>query len=301
VIWLIGNKGMLGTELTRVLTQRGLSLAGTDREVDILDPAALAAFASGKGIRWVINCAAYTAVDKAEDEEGLALRLNAEGPGNLARLCAGIGARLIHISTDYVFSGDGARPYLESDPTDPAGAYGRTKAAGERAVLAEAPGAVIVRTAWLYGRHGPNFVSTMLRLMASKDEIGVVADQQGTPTWAFDLSRALAAIAEWPDFPAGVYHFTNAGETTWHGFALEIQRLGTDLGLLKSPCRVKALSTAEYPTKTKRPAYSVLSKDKILAAGIVVPEWKASLRDYLAGLGTDPVDPGNPVAPGGSA
>jgi len=289
VIWLIGNKGMLGTELTRVLTQRGLSLVGTDREVDILDPAALAAFASGKDVRWVINCAAYTAVDKAEDEEGFALRLNAEGPGNIARLCTSIGARLIHISTDYVFSGDGTRPYLESDPTDPTGAYGRTKAAGERAVLAEAHDAIIVRTAWLYGRHGPNFVSTMLRLMASKDEIGVVADQQGTPTWAFDLSHALAAIAARPDFPAGIYHFTNSGETTWHGFALEIQRLGTDLGLLRSPCRVKALSTAEYPTKTRRPAYSVLSKDKILAAGVAVPEWKASLRAYLAGLGTDPV------------
>jgi len=295
VIWLIGNRGMLGTELTQVLVHRGLSLVGTDREVDILDPAALEAFASGRSVRWVINCAAYTAVDKAEDEEALALRLNAEGPGNIARLCSKIGARLIHISTDYVFSGDGSRPYLESDPTDPTGAYGRTKAAGEKVVLAEAPGAVIVRTAWLYGRHGPNFVSTMLRLMASKDEIGVVADQKGTPTWAYDLSQVLATIVSWPDFSAGIYHFTNAGETTWHGFALEIQRLGTDLGLLKGVCRIKALSTAEYPTKTKRPAYSVLSKDKVLAAGIAVPEWKASLRAYLAGLRTDPVASGGPA------
>lgn len=289
MIWLIGNKGMLGTELTRVLNQRGLSLVGTDREVDILDPATLEAFASGKDVRWVINCAAYTAVDKAEDEEAFALRLNAEGPGNIARLCARIGVRLIHISTDYVFSGDGTRPYLESDPTDPTGAYGRTKAAGEQAVLSEAPGAIIIRTAWLYGRYGPNFVSTMLRLMGSKDEIGVVADQSGTPTWAFDLSQTLAAITTRSDFSSGIYHFTNAGETTWHGFALEIQHMGTELGLLKNPCRVKALSTAEYPTKTRRPVYSVLSKDKILAAGIAVPEWKASLRAYLVSLGTDPV------------
>lgn len=288
MIWLIGNKGMLGTELTQVLLHRGLSLVGTDREVDILDSAALESFASGKGIRWVINCAAYTAVDKAEDEEAFALRLNAEGPGNIARLCTRIGARLIHISTDYVFSGDGKRPYLEYDPTDPTGAYGRTKAAGERAVFSDAPDAIIVRTAWLYGRHGPNFVATMLRLMASKDEIGVVADQKGTPTWAYDLSETLAAIAVRPDFPAGIYHVTNAGETTWHGFALEIQRMGTEFGLLKTACRVKALSTAEYPTKTKRPAYSVLSKDKILAAGIAMPGWKASLHSYLAGLGTDP-------------
>lgn len=288
MIWLIGNKGMLGTELTRVLQQRGLSLAGTDREVDILDPAALEAFAAGKGIRWVINCAAFTAVDKAEDEEPFALRLNAEGPGNIARLCSRIGARLIHISTDYVFSGEATRPYLESDPTDPSGAYGRTKAAGEKAVLAEARDSIIVRTAWLYGRHGPNFVATMLRLLASKDEIGVVADQRGTPTWAFDLSRALAAIVSRPDFPAGIYHYTNSGETTWHAFTLEIQRQAAELGLLVGTCRVKALSSAEYPTKAKRPAYSVLSKDRILAAGIDAPDWKASLRSYLASLGTDP-------------
>jgi len=295
MIWLIGNRGMLGTELTQVLVHRGLSLVGTDREVDILDPAALEAFAAGKGIRWVINCAAYTAVDKAEDEEAFALRLNAEGPGNIARLCTRIGARLIHISTDYVFSGEGSRPYLESDPVSPTGAYGRTKAAGEKAVLADAPDAIIVRTAWLYGRYGPNFVATMLRLMAAKDEIGVVADQKGTPTWAYDLSVAIAGLVTKDGVPAGIYHFTNTGETTWHGFAQEILRAGTDLGLLARPCRIKALTTAEYPTKTKRPAYSVLSKDKILAAGIAAPEWKASLRAFLAGLGTDPEDTGEPV------
>ncbi|OHD14833.1 MAG: dTDP-4-dehydrorhamnose reductase [Spirochaetes bacterium GWB1_48_6] len=287
MIWLIGNKGMLGTELSLVLKQRGLSLVGTDRELDILDPSALEAFAAGKDIRWVINCAAYTAVDKAEDEEAFALRLNAEGPGNIARLCARIGARVIHISTDYVFSGEGTSPYLESDPTDPTGAYGRTKAEGERVVLGEAPDAIIIRTAWLYGRYGPNFVATMLKLMAARDEIGVVADQKGTPTWAYDLSQAVADITTKNNFPAGIYHFTNAGETTWYEFALEIQRVGTDLGLLTRTCRTKALSTAEYPTKTKRPAYSVLAKDKILAAGITVPDWKMSLRDFLTSLGTD--------------
>jgi len=288
MIWLIGNKGMLGTELAQVLKQRGLSIVGTDREVDILDPAALEAFAAGKGIRWVINCAAYTAVDKAEDEEGFALRLNAEGPGNIARLAAKMGARLIHISTDYVFSGDGTRPYLETDPVAPTGAYGRTKAEGERRTTAAAPDSIIVRTAWLYGRHGPNFVATMLRLMGSKDEIGVVADQKGTPTWARDLSSALADIVARNDMPGGIYHFTNAGETTWHGFALEIQRAATELGLLAHACHVKPLTTAEYPTKTRRPAYSVLSKDKMLAAGIQVPGWKESLRAYLADLASAP-------------
>jgi len=282
MIWLVGDKGMLGTELGEVFASRGLAFVGSDREVDILDPAALAAFAEGKGIRWIVNCAAYTAVDKAEDEEAFALRLNAEGPENLARLCAAIGARLIHISTDYVFDGRGSRPYLEADATAPGGAYGRTKAEGERRVLLAAPDSVILRTAWLYGRHGPNFVATMLRLMASRDEIGVVADQKGTPTWAYDLSIAIADIAERPDFPAGIYHYTDSGETTWHEFALEIQRTGTELGILSRPCRVNALGTEQYPTKAKRPAYSVLSKEKILSEGLIAPDWRASLRRYLS-------------------
>jgi dTDP-4-dehydrorhamnose reductase len=285
MIWLVGNKGMLGSELSALLLERGLVHVGTDRDVDILDPAALEQFAEGKDLDWVINCAAYTAVDKAEEEEALALSLNAEGPENLARLCTGRGARLIHLSTDYVFNGDGERPYLETDAVCPTGAYGRTKAEGERRILAEAPDSVIVRTAWLYGRHGPNFVATMLRLMSTKEEIGVVSDQKGTPTWAFDLSGAIADIASNTGFKAGVYHYTNAGETSWYGFALEIQKVGLGLGMLTKACRIKTLSTDEYPTKARRPGYSVLSKDKAIEAGLVVPEWKASLGMYLAGLG----------------
>ena len=281
MIWLIGDKGMLGTELAGLFAERGLPFVGSDRDVDILDPAALAAFAQGKDIRWIVNCAAYTAVDKAEDEEAFALRLNAEGPENIARICSAIGARLIHISTDYVFNGEGSSPYLESDAVAPTGAYGRTKAEGERRVLAALPGAVIVRTAWLYGRHGPNFVYTMLKLMKAKDEIGVVADQRGTPTWARDLSLAVADIATAQAFPAGIYHYTNAGETTWHAFAAAIQRLGLEHGLLEKPCRINALTTDQYPTKTRRPAYSVLSKEKALAAGIKVPAWEDSLRAFL--------------------
>ena len=281
MIWLIGNKGMLGTELSRLLDVRGLDWTGSDREVSMLDPAALEAFAAGKPLDWVINCAAYTAVDKAEEEEALALSLNAEGPENIARLCTRKGARLLHISTDYVFDGNGKRPYLETDPVCPQGAYGRTKAAGETRVLAATPNPVILRTAWLYGEHGPNFVTTMLRLMQAKDEIGVVADQYGSPTWARDLSTAIADIVTRPDFPSGIWHFTNAGQTTWHEFALEIRRLALEKGLLQHDCRVNALTTDQYPTKTQRPAYSVLSKTKIIAKRIPVPDWKASLAAYL--------------------
>ncbi len=281
MIWLIGNKGMLGTELSNLLSCRGVPFVGTDREVSILDPAALEAFAAGKGIGCIVNCAAYTAVDKAETEEDLARALNAEGPENIGRLAANLGARVVHVSTDYVFDGNGKSPYKEGDPVNPASAYGRTKAEGEARLLAACPSAMIVRTAWLYGRHGPNFVATMLRLMAEKDELGVVMDQRGSPTWAYDLAVALTDLAVAEDAPSGAYHFTNDGETSWYDFAVEIQRLGRELGVLSRDCRVKPLTTAEYGSKTRRPAYSVLCKDRIKARGIPVPDWKASLRKYF--------------------
>jgi dTDP-4-dehydrorhamnose reductase len=281
MIWLIGNKGMLGTELSLLLEKKGIPFQGTDREVSILDPAAIEAFASGKGITHIINCAAYTAVDKSEEEEDLARSLNAQGPENLARLCIRIGARLIHVSTDYVFSGKATKPYVEADPVDPQGAYGRTKAEGEQRLIQAAPDSIILRTAWLYGKHGPNFVATMLRLMASKDEIGVVADQKGTPTWAYDLSVALINLATIKIVPAGIYHFTNDGETTWYDFSVEIQSLGKELGILHHDCLIKPLTTDQYPTKTKRPAYSVLSKNKIKSLGIPVPDWNSSLKKYF--------------------
>ena len=287
MIWLIGSKGMLGTELAEVLTASGLAWAGSDRETDIRDPQALQSWlaapggANGQNVDWIVNCSAYTAVDKAEDEEELARGINALGAGNIARLAATIGARLIHISTDYVFRGNSTQPYIETDAVAPQGAYGRTKAEGESLVSNLCPHNFIIRTAWLYGQHGPNFVDTMLRLMRERDSIGVVADQHGTPTWAFDLARAIAAIIKREPASFGIYHFTNAGQTTWHEFAGEIQRLGLEYGLLDHACSIKPLTTAEYPTKAQRPAYSVLSKDKIMAAGIAVPEWKASLHAFF--------------------
>jgi dTDP-4-dehydrorhamnose reductase len=282
MIWLMGNRGMLGTELSLLLEGEGLPRLGTDRELSILDPEALRVFASDKKIDWIVNCAAYTAVDRAEDEIELCTALNVEGPRNLAKLAKEIGASLLHISTDYVFHGTATRPYLEDDEVGPTGVYGRTKAEGEKALLENCPRSVIVRTAWLYGKHGPNFVTTMLRLMGEKEEIGVVGDQQGTPTWARDLSRALLTIVTSPRPRYGIYHFTNEGVTTWHEFATEIQRLAMERGILKRACRIKKLTTAEYPTKARRPAYSVLSKKKIAAEyKLVIPEWKTSLASYI--------------------
>jgi dTDP-4-dehydrorhamnose reductase len=282
MVWLIGDKGMLGTELADALAAAGMDLVGTDRDVDILDPVALSAFSEGKKIEWVVNCAAYTAVEKAEEEAELCARLNADGPENIAMTARSMGARLLHISTDYVFDGSGSRPYLEEDPVAPIGVYGRTKAEGEARVRAACPEHVIVRTAWLYGKHGPNFVHTMLKSMREKERIGVVADQFGTPTYAADLAEAIAAILCASRGVYGTFHFTDLGETSWYEFALAIRRLGRERGILERDCEIDPLTTAQYPTRVKRPAYSVLSKMKIVAAyGLSIPTWERSLSVFL--------------------
>ena len=195
---------------------------------------AIKAFAAGKQVEWIINCAAYTGVDKAESEHALAAALNEEGPRNLAWLSNGLGAKMLHISTDYVFSGEAARPYREEDPVGPAGVYARTKSAGEVAVLQTCAKSLVLRSAWLYGQYGPNFVYTMFRLMAQRSEIGVVADQRGTPTWTADLARAIMKVLGTSPPRYGIYHYTDAGETTWLGFARQIYALGRELGILKS-------------------------------------------------------------------
>jgi dTDP-4-dehydrorhamnose reductase len=291
MIWLIGNKGMLGTELSLLLEKAGLPFAGTDREVDIVNPAALGDFAekraqSGGGFTWIINCAAYTAVDKAEDDVETCRRLNTLGAANIAACAQKIGARLIHISTDYVFDGTGTRPYRENDATAPIGVYGFTKRDGELAVMENNSRSYIIRTAWLYGEYGNNFVHTMLRLMNERDEVKVVDDQRGSPTWAFDLASLILTVirnaGDGKNIPFGIYHYTNEGNITWFDFAKEIYRQGREQGRIVKDCVVKPCTSAEYPAKVKRPAYSVLDKSKIKAAlGIEIPLWDASLREFL--------------------
>jgi dTDP-4-dehydrorhamnose reductase len=282
MIWLIGDKGMLGTDLGLALGRAGVEHVGTDREVSILDPAALAAFAAGRKIEWIVNCAAYTAVDKAEDEVEANFSINAEGPGNVAALARSIGARMLHLSTDYVFDGKGTSPYREDAPAAPVTSYGKAKAEGEARVRAACPEHAILRTAWLYGEHGPNFVYTMLRLMRAKDRIGVVADQRGSPTWSVDLAAAIVRIATSPAPRFGNYHYTDGGETNWRDFALEIRKLGREFGILARDCEVDALTTDQYPSKARRPAYSVLSKEAIARDyGAEIPDWRASLRRFV--------------------
>jgi dTDP-4-dehydrorhamnose reductase len=294
LIWLIGNKGMLGTELSLLLEKSGLLFTGTDREVDITDAAALENFAKTQPVSCIINCAAYTAVDKAEDDVENCRRLNTLGAANLAACAQSIGARLIHFSTDYVFDGKGMaveemdvpRPYREDDATNPIGVYGLTKRDGELAVLKNNPRSYIIRTAWLYGKHGSNFVHTMLRLMNERDEIKVVNDQRGSPTWTLDLASTILAfiktVNSGKDIPFGIYHYTNEGDITWFEFAKEIFRQGREAGSITKDCAVKPCTSAEYPAKVKRPAYSVLDKSKTKAAlGIKIPAWEKSLAEFL--------------------
>jgi dTDP-4-dehydrorhamnose reductase len=299
MIWLVGGKGMLGTELSLLLKKSGCSFVGTDCEVDITNPAALEEFIriqqnKKQPIDWIINCAAYTAVDKAEDDADNCRKLNTIGAGNIASCAKNIDAKLIHISTDYVFDGKGIktegadipRPYREDDETNPIGVYGLTKRDGELAVMENNPRSFIIRTAWLYGKYGNNFVHTMLKLMNERDEIKVVNDQRGSPTWTFDLASAILVFVKSVDsgknIPFGIYHFTNEGNITWFDFAKEIFRQGRKRGGITKDCAVNSCTSAEYPAKVQRPAYSVLDKSKIKAAlKIKIPAWEKSLKEFL--------------------
>jgi len=286
MIWLIGNKGMLGTELSLLLEKSGIPFTGTDRELDITDSAALRNFTRAHTIDWILNCAAYTAVDKAEDDRENCRLLNTEGPRNIAASASETGARLVHISTDYVFNGCGTKPYSEEDAADPIGVYGLTKRDGEIKLLEENEKSYVIRTAWLYGKHGNNFVHTMLRLMKEREGISVVNDQWGSPTWAYDLAETICAFirltGEGKTIPYGIYHFTNEGEITWFDFAKEIYAQAHVLGILTKPCEVTPCTSADFPAKVKRPAYSVLDKSKIKnTLGLAISSWEKSLREFF--------------------
>jgi dTDP-4-dehydrorhamnose reductase len=284
--WLVtGAAGMLGRDLTDLLRARGAEFTALARaDLDIADAEAVSAVVASVKPDVVVNCAAWTAVDAAEEHEAQALAVNGHGAANLAAACADTGALLVHPSTDYVFDGHAATPYGEDAPTGPAGAYGRGKLAGERAVSATLPGAsYVVRTAWLYGAHGKNFVKTMLRLAANGTAPGVVADQHGQPTWTADVAAQVLALIE-KSAPPGIYHATSSGQTTWFGFAEEIFRLyhssvAEPGHTEREPVSPRPISTAEFPTPAKRPAYSVLGHDAWQAAGIApIGDWKDALR-----------------------
>lgn len=229
---------------------------------------------------WVINAAAYTAVDKAESEPAIAMLMNGEAVGHLAAVCARLGIGLVHVSTDYVFDGKGTRPYLPADPVGPTGVYGRSKLLGEQLVPENHPQSFIVRTSWVYSQHGHNFVKTMLRLMADRTELNVVNDQVGCPTYAPDLAAALLQVCRTAAAPPGVYHFCNSGAISWFQFATAIaEMIGTN-------CRVQPIGTSQYPTPAIRPPYSVLDTTSFSQTfQWPMHNWQERLRVCLQHLG----------------
>ena len=283
-VLVAGATGQLGVDLVNLLRCRGVDVAAPDAQrLDLLRPQTVRDAVHDARPHWVINCAAYTQVDGAEQDRETAFAVNRDGARVLAEAAAAAQAWMLQVSTDFVFSGQSSAPYTEDDPTGPLGVYGQSKRDGELAVQQACASSIVVRTAWLYGVHGNNFVKTMLRLAAQRDELRVVSDQTGTPTWTRDLAGALWELMQ--ESQVGVFHFSDAGQASWYEFAAAIVQEARALGFPVQAQRVVPITTAEYPTPAQRPAYSVLSKAKIerlLAAPI--PHWRDSLRAMLKEL-----------------
>lgn len=275
-ILITGCKGQLGTEINKIAstgTCHNWFFTDVDT-LDICDEQAVENYFSTNDIQVCINCAAYTAVDKAEDEPELALKINAKAPQILAQTCKKHDTLLVHVSTDYVFSGNGSSPYQENEPVAPQSVYGSTKAEGEKLIRESGCNYFIIRTAWLYSATGKNFVKTMLMLADTRDEINVVCDQKGTPTWAYDLAEMLIHIVNRNGLKPvhETFHFTNEGIITWYDFTVAIMEIAG------KTCKVNPITTDQYPAKAHRPAYSVLDKTKIKAyTNRAIPFWRDSL------------------------
>jgi len=275
-ILITGTTGQVGGELLGLFPQ---ALVPNRAALDLSDESSIRAYIRHHRPSWIINPAAYTAVDKAESEPQLAHDLNAEAPRILGEEARKIGATVIHFSTDYVFDGTNPLPYLETDPTNPLGVYGASKLAGEQALAATGAAHVILRTSWVYGATGKNFLLTILKLAAERPELKIVADQYGAPTWSRDLANLTAQIIASPTVPTGIYHATSSGSTTWHGFATEALRLASIRTTLIP------IPTAAYPTAARRPANSRLNCDKLHRTfGIQLPGWQQSLATIMSQL-----------------
>lgn len=282
-VWLTGAAGMLGKQLAAEFAGRNRAFHASDREVDIRDPRALRDFSRGKNIGWIINCAAYTAVDRAEDELELALAINAGGVENLARLAAALGAGLIHFSTDYVFAGDRQEPYKEDDPPRPLSRYGWSKWQGELRLAACHDRYFLFRISWLYGIHGANFVHTMLKAFREKDTVRVVNDQFGSPTFAARLAANIAGLVDAESERYGVYHYCDRGVISWWDFAAAIQELALAKGMLGKKIPILAIPTSAFPTRAPRPLRAVLAGGKAeRELGFQVRGWLSNLEDFMA-------------------
>lgn len=289
MIWLIGNKGMLGNDVEKLLKERELTYCASDKEVDISDYKALEKFGKDKKIKWIINCSGYTKVDKAEEEIDEAFRINKDGVRNIALFSASRQIRLIHISTDYVFDGRQERTaaYSEDDKTNPINIYGKSKLAGEEEIKKILKEYFIIRTAWLYGLQGNNFVYTMLRLFKERDLVKVVEDQWGSPTYTADLAGAILKTIEDDSVSYGIHHFTNEGMTSLYEFARTIYKKAKEFGLIEcnKKVEIQTIKNEDYPTAARRPKYSVLSKEKIKKEfGLKIKDWDEALEDFLVSL-----------------
>lgn len=290
-ILLFGGNGQVGTEIRKlfgdspdlVVTTRSGMMEGIECEAADFDrPQAVKSVLERVQPTLVINAAAYTAVDAAENDAQAAWRANAEAPAQIAGWCAAHGVPLVHYSTDYVFDGQGNVPYREDDATAPLGVYGQSKRAGEEAIVASGAPYLIFRTAWVYASHGKNFLRTMLRLGAEREQLGVVADQFGSPTSAALIARTTLAVLQSGELQSGIWHLTASGHTSWHGFAQAIFARAHAQGLLASTPLVDAISTADYPTPAKRPAWSVLDNRKLQQDfSITLPDWEQELAAVL--------------------
>lgn len=282
-VLIAGSGGQLGTELQRTAPAE-VEIAAMDlQELDISDLEQINAVIESQRPTVLINAAAYTAVDQAESDLDEARKANAQGPENLAVACQQAGIKLIHISTDFVFDGEKSTPYLPEDKPNPLGIYGKSKLVGEisvRNIMKD--NGVIIRTGWVYSAHGNNFVKTMLRLMAEKEQLGIVADQVGTPTWARGLANCCwAAVSQ--QNSSGIYHWSDAGVCSWYDFAIAIQDIALEKGLLKKAISITPIATEDYPTPAKRPAYSVLSKARVVQELELSPQhWRHQLAAMLS-------------------
>lgn len=285
-ILVTGSNGQLGSEIRRISAnhENNFRFFFTDvAELDITDLQAIDSFIKENSINYIINCAAYTAVDKAEDDIDLCYKINRDAVANLGRAAVNNQVKVIHISTDYVYDGTANKPYIESDAVNPQSVYGKSKQDGEEALLESCPDSVIIRTAWLYSIFGNNFVKTMIKLGKERDTLNVVADQTGTPTNAADLAQAIIHILDYSEangFKPGIYHYSDEGVTTWYDFTLAIHK---DAGI--TTCKVSPITTDQYPTKATRPKYSVLDKTKIkFTFNLSIPKWEESLNNCIKEL-----------------
>lgn len=283
-VLVTGANGQLGQDLKArsQISNTPFRFIFTDiDQLNITDKEQVEYFVKQNSIEYIINCAAYTSVDKAEDDEETAYLINCEAVKNLAEVSSLCGAKLIHISTDYVFDGTSSEPYKENDVCNPLSVYGKSKLKGEQAIADIADEWIIIRTSWLFSQYANNFVKTMLNLMSSKDELNIVCDQRGTPTYATDLAEMIFEILNKAEWHTGIYHFSNSGETTWFDFASKIQELA---GL--NNCKLNKVTTAEYKTAATRPMYSVLDKSKIESRfNVSIPTWQDALSRMMITIG----------------